>query len=112
MLPHTNVKIDRMIATSLWVKLQREEVMHLKSLIKGWIETNPPKEYNKFMALGYEDGYLEKLSVSCNEKEVTININPRRGGSQDDPLRPPREWQDLIQKLVAFTKPEELHRVQ
>ena len=64
-----------MITTSPWVKLKSEEVIHFKSLIKGWIETTPPKEYNQFMALGYEDGYLEKLSVSWNEKEVTINIS-------------------------------------
>ena len=112
MLPYSKVKIDRMIATLPWEKLKGEEVSHLKSLIKGWVETNPPKEYNKFMALGHEDGYVEKLSVSWSEKEVTTNINPRRGWSQDDPLRPPREWQDLIQKLVTFTKPGSLKRIQ
>ena len=112
MLPHTSAKIDRLIATSPWVDLKSEEVIHLKSLIKDWIETNPPEEYNKFMALGREDGYVENLSVSWNEKELTISINPRGGGLQDDPLRPPCEWQDLIQKLIAFAKPEELKRVQ
>lgn len=112
MLPHTNQEVDKLVAASPWVKLKSDEVMHLKSLVKGWIETNPPEEYNKFMALGNEDGYLETLAVSWNEKEVTIIINPRRGYSPNDPLRPPREYQNLIQKLGAITKPQELQRVQ
>lgn len=101
MLPHDDTDIAKLIADTPWRDLSKRQIARFQELIRAWLATSPPNTYNNPMALGHEDGHLSQLTISWDTNTVTTKINPRGGFSPNDPLRPPKEWQDLLDALYG-----------
>ena len=101
MLPHDDAGIAKLLDGAPSRDLSPDEVARFGKLIRAWLATSPPPTYNSPAALGCEDGYLAQLSVSWGTKSVMTKVNPRGGFSPDDPLRPPKEWQELLDSLFG-----------
>ncbi len=102
MLPLDEAGIAKLIANVPWTDLSMENTAKFNSLIQAWLATKPPAVYNSPMALGREDGFLTELSVSLDTNIVTTTLNPRGGYSPQDPMRPTKEWQELIDSLLGL----------
>jgi hypothetical protein len=99
MLPYDEKGVSEIVRTSEWVSLLPAQAEKIRKLTEMWLHTEPPPRYNDPKGLGREDGYLETLSVMWGAKSVTTEINPRGGFSPNDPLRPTKEWRELIEAI-------------
>ena len=103
MLPFGDSAIAKVIADVPWLELTAEEISKFQNSVLAWLNTNPPPVYNSPMALGREDGHVTRLTVTLGKKTISTTLNPRSRFRSDDPLKPPKEWDTLVESLI--TKP-------
>lgn len=101
MLPFGDSAIAKVIAEVPWLELTAEETSKFQNSVLAWLNTNPPPSYNSPMTLGREDGHVTRLTVTLGRKTISTTLNPRSGYREDDPLKPPKEWNALIESLIS-----------
>lgn len=96
MLPRDERGVSELLRATGWVSLSSSQAEKLDDLIRAWLRTRPPPRYKDHRVLGREDASFEKLSIAWGAGSVSTEMDLRAGVSPDDPLRPSKEWRELI----------------
>lgn len=105
MLPWQVQEIARCLQGQEWQDLDDEQAAQLTAIVRRWLQTEPPTTYNQPRVLGREDGYAEELAATLSDGKHSLSTNPRSGFTPNDPLRPPLQWQALIDSLDSLGEP-------
>jgi hypothetical protein len=100
MLPYAEKEIVALLGREKWEPLSEESYASIRSAVLSWLRTRPPKVYNRPRGLGTEDGYAESIITHFGDEKQVTKFNPRVGFRPDDPLRPPPEYDALIEAVM------------
>ena len=96
MLPHQEARILTLLGREPWQSPGDEQFGKIAAVLKAWLLTRPPADYNEPMALGNEDGCTQSITLSYAGLNRRISFHHRGGFRQDDPLLPPTELRAFL----------------